>query len=255
MFNDEWLEDPIWGARAELGARADPVESRSQADLALPMVLPDWAKRPVSEEPRPPRPLAPSASLDDLSADPPLAPQQAAIAARRGVLIHALLERLPDVPHEMRTSGGRAWLERHGQELSSTEQEEMLEQALSVLDHPDWRALFGPDALAEVPLAATIGEQVIAGTADRLLVTAEKVLVADFKTARRPPASLEEVPRSTLAQMAAYAAALGVIYPDRVVEAAVLYTQVPQLIAIPAELLQRFRPGQNARSDTQAVNG
>ncbi len=255
LFNDEWLEDPIWGARAELGARADPVESRSQADLALPMVLPDWAKRPVSEEPRPPRPLAPSASLDDLSADPPLAPQQAAIAARRGVLIHALLERLPDVPHEMRTSGGRAWLERHGQELSSTEQEEMLEQALSVLDHPDWRALFGPDALAEVPLAATIGEQVIAGTADRLLVTAEKVLVADFKTARRPPASLEEVPRSTLAQMAAYAAALGVIYPDRVVEAAVLYTQVPQLIAIPAELLQRFRPGQNARSDTQAVNG
>ena len=43
--------------------------------------------------------------------------------------------------------------------------------------------------------------------------------------------------------MAAYVAALGQIYPDRRIEAAVLYTQTPQLIELPAELLARHKPG------------
>ena len=41
-----------------------------------------------------------------------------------------------------------------------------------------------------------------------------------------------------LRQMAAYAAALEVAYPGRAVEAAVLYTQTPALIEIPAETLR-----------------
>src|SRR5690606_27904417 len=115
--------------------------------------------------------------------------------------------------------------------------DEILARSLAVLAEPDWAALFGPGALAETPLAATVGEQVIAGTADRLLVTPERVLVADFKTARRPPASLAEVPPATLRQMAAYVAALEAIYPGRPVEAAVLYTQAPRLIALPRDVL------------------
>jgi hypothetical protein len=43
--------------------------------------------------------------------------------------------------------------------------------------------------------------------------------------------------------MAAYAAALGAIYPGRRIEAAVLYTQTPLLIAMPAELLEAHKPG------------
>ena len=40
-----------------------------------------------------------------------------------------------------------------------------------------------------------------------------------------------------LRQMAAYAAALEAAYPGRTVDAALLYTQVPKLLAIPADLL------------------
>jgi ATP-dependent helicase/nuclease subunit A len=43
--------------------------------------------------------------------------------------------------------------------------------------------------------------------------------------------------------MAAYVAALEAIYPGRRIEAVVLYTQVPRLIAIPAELLAAHKPG------------
>ncbi|WP_271077664.1 double-strand break repair helicase AddA [Aurantiacibacter sp. MUD61] len=243
LFDDEFVDDPIWGARAELGTHAAPVAREKAEDSSERLPIPAWAARPIGPEPRPPRPLAPSAGADDAGADPPLPSEQAAEAARRGVLIHALLERLPATPRDMRQSGGEAWLERNAPDLSESARAEMLDRALAVLDHPDWRELFGPDALAEVPLAATVGPRVIAGTADRLLVTENRVLVADFKTARRPPQSLEQVPETTLAQMAAYVAALKVIYPGSTVEAAVLYTQTPQLIAIPAELLSRHEPG------------
>jgi len=156
--------------------------------------------------------------------------------------VHKLLERLPDVAPADREAKARAWLARNAADLAEAEREELLASALAVLAQPQWADLFGPSALAEVPLAATVDGQVIAGTADRLLITPDRVLIADFKTARRPPERLEDIPRSTLRQMAAYAAALSVIYPGRRVEAAVLYTQVPRLIAIPAEMLAAHKP-------------
>ena len=93
-----------------------------------------------------------------------------------------------------------------------------------------------------MPIAATVGEQVVAGTIDRLLITDRVIRLVDFKTARRPPASLDAVPVAILRQMAAYAAALEVTYPGRPVEAAVLYTQVPMLLELPAALLAAHKP-------------
>jgi ATP-dependent helicase/nuclease subunit A len=66
-------------------------------------------------------------------------------------------------------------------------------------------------------------------------------VLVDFKTARRPPSDVVEVPPATLRQMAAYVAALGAIYPGRRVEAAVLYTQAPRLMPLPATLLAEHK--------------
>ena len=236
------LPDPVWGERREWGVHAPPVETRHQPELPIPAVLPGWATRPIGPEPRPPRPLAPSSAGDEQGADPPFPPGAQALAAQRGVLIHRLLERLPEIAPEEREERGRNWLSRHAAGLPAEEREDMVARALAVLAEPHWAELFSPAALAEVPLAATVGGQVIAGTADRLLVEPGRVLVADFKTARRPPITLEDVPVGTLRQMAAYAAALAAIYPGRRVEAAVLYTQTPRLIAIPPELLEAHKP-------------
>ena len=81
----------------------------------------------------------------------------------------------------------------------------------------------------------------MAGTIDRLLIGPSRVRLVDFKTTRRPPALLLGVPAATLRQIAAYAAALARTYPGRMVEAAVLYTQTPVLIEIPATLLDRHK--------------
>ena len=81
----------------------------------------------------------------------------------------------------------------------------------------------------------------IAGTIDRLLVTPEALTLIDFKTTRRPPETVAGMPVGTIRQLAAYAAALEVIYPDRAVHAGVLYTHAPQLMPIPADLLEAHK--------------
>ncbi len=69
------------------------------------------------------------------------------------------------------------------------------------------------------------------------------VRVIDFKTGRRAPRDVAEAPDYHLRQMAAYAAALRVIFPGRRVEAALLYTAGPRLIAVPEDVLVRHKPG------------
>ncbi|MEL6706649.1 MAG: double-strand break repair helicase AddA [Pseudomonadota bacterium] len=243
IFDGEELADPIWGARREFGRLAEPlVEAQDVAGLAGQTVeLPDWATTPIGPEPKPPRPLAPSRAGEEQGSDPPLAPsdnpEAMRAAMRRGVLIHRLLERLPDIQPENRRDVARAWLERQASDLSEKMRGAMLDQALDVLATPDFADIFGPQALAEAPISALVGGVVVTGTLDRLLVTPNIVSVVDFKTTRRPPNSADAVPVGTLRQMAAYVAALEAIYPGRSVRAGLLYTQTPELIALPDELL------------------
>jgi ATP-dependent helicase/nuclease subunit A len=158
-------------------------------------------------------------------------------------LIHRLLERLPEVEESARESAASAWLARTAGSIEAAARSEIARAALAVLKDPQWSAVFGRDSLPEVPLAATVGGRVIAGTIDRLVLGADTIRIVDYKTARRPPESLAQVPAAYIRQMAAYAAALRAIHPAMKIEAALLYTQTPQLIAIPAEMLEAHKPG------------
>ncbi|MEG3122936.1 double-strand break repair helicase AddA [Sphingomonas sp. GB1N7] len=211
-----------------------------EADAAVDAV-PDWARRQAPLEAKPPRPLAPSSLGEDAVADPPPSPAMR-VAAERGRLIHALFERLPAVAAEMRAEAAERWLASAGGAEDATARAEIAATVLRVIDaHAD---LFGPESLAEAPIAAVVGEGVVvSGTVDRLLVTEERVRLIDFKTGRHAPASLAEVPVYHLRQIAAYVAALGVIFPDRPVEAALLYTAGPILFALPQVVIDTHKPG------------
>ena len=54
--------------------------------------------------------------------------------------------------------------------------------------------------------------------------------------------------------MAAYVAALEAIYPGHPVEAAVLYTQTPQLIALPADKLAAYKAAFADRQESFPVS-
>tara|TARA_B000000460_G_scaffold204350_1_gene151216 strand:- start:7448 stop:10942 length:3495 start_codon:yes stop_codon:yes gene_type:complete len=243
----DWLADPIWGGMKQLGQGAErtpgmPAGAR-QTGFAL---LPGWALAPAGAEPAPPRPLAPS-SLGDPheAAEPPHAPMGGigVDAARRGVLIHRLLERLPELPPERRIDAAMRWLERQAADLSEETRAEMAQAAIRVLMDPECADLFAPDALAEVSFSATVGARVVAGTVDRLhlgdAAAGDPIRIVDFKTARRPPEDFADIPPAYLRQMAAYACALEAIHPGREVEALLLYTHAPRIFAIPADIMAR----------------
>jgi ATP-dependent helicase/nuclease subunit A len=244
---EDWVEDPVWGARAAHGAMpTDLVWPAEPIALDLEAALPGWAGRPAPEEPTPPRPLAPSALGEDEAVDPPFPPGAGrALAARRGTLIHALLERLPDVTPETRVEVAARWLDRQAADLDPALREEIAQAALRVVGNPAWADLFAPGALAEVPIAALIetarGPQAVAGTIDRLVIEADLIRLVDYKTARRPPADLSQVPLASLRQMAAYVAALEASFPGRRVQAALLYTEAALLIEIPGQVIAHHR--------------
>ena len=102
----------LW--RKEWGERAAPLvpDDTATTAKAAPPELPRWMLTPIGAEPRPPRPLSPSNAGEEAGAEPPLPPEAARHAARRGSLIHKLLERLPDVPAAERVGAAQRWLER-----------------------------------------------------------------------------------------------------------------------------------------------
>ena len=237
----EWQDDPHWGRSRRFG---DPEFFTKGAARAAPPegVLPDWIARPAPVEARPPRPLAPSALGEDDVTDPPPSPALRA-AAQRGRLLHQLFERLPDVPREDRAARAERWLERSAGIDDPALRRGLVEDACRLISDPAHAELFTPGALAEAPIAAVVGEGVVvSGSADRLLVGPDRILVADFKTGRRAPAALGEIPVPHLRQMSAYVEALKVIFPGRAVEAKLLYTAAPVLFHLPADLLDRYRP-------------
>ena len=186
--------------------------------------------------------------------DPPPSPQMRA-AAERGRLIHALFERLPAVAPDRRAAAADKWLASVGGVDDADARADIASTVLAVLVDPAHAALFGPDSLGEAPISAVVpGGHVIAGSVDRLLVEPDRVRVVDFKTGRRVPLTLDEVPVFHLRQMAAYVAALRVIFPDRLVEAALLYTAAPRLFDLPADLLERHQPAPGSLEQSDAAS-
>jgi ATP-dependent helicase/nuclease subunit A len=77
----------------------------------------------------------------------------------------------------------------------------------------------------------------ISGRIDRLVLLPGRVLVADFKSNRPSPARIEDADPAYLRQMAIYAAVLADVFPDRRVEAALVWTDGPKLMPVPENLL------------------
>ena len=235
--------DEEGGERQFVGAEPQPAmaPSAARAVKTPPVAVPDWSRRAAPEEARPSRPLAPSSLGDDAVADPPPTPAMRA-AAERGRRLHALFERLPAVAEDRRHAVAVRWLEQSDGLDDAAARAEIAEAACAIIADPRYIDLFGPDSLAEAPIAATVGGMVVAGTVDRLVVTPTHIRIIDFKTGRRAPLDLSEVPTYHLRQMAAYASALDVIFPGRKVEAALLYTAAPRLIVLPPETLAAHKP-------------
>lgn len=199
--------------------------------------LPDWALRAAPDEPSPPRPLAPSRPDDDEPAVRSPFGADDGQKFQRGRLVHRLLQSLPDLVEDKRRAAAARFLARPAWSLSVKQQAEIAGEVAGVLADPAWGAIFGPGSQAEVPVVGMVGDRIISGQVDRLLVTEAEVLIVDFKTNRPPPRTQAEVAPLYLRQMAAYRAALACIYPNRRIRCALLWTDVPRLMPLESGLL------------------
>jgi ATP-dependent helicase/nuclease subunit A len=206
--------------------------------------LPDWATRLAPAEPLAARYAAPSRLGEDsrAAAPSPLARTLGLGRYRRGEIIHRLLQLLPDVAASQRAAAAERLLARETG-VDDAQRAEMAAAALAVLDDPRFAAIFGPGSRAEIALAGGAPGLppglAISGRVDRLLVTDDRVLVADFKTNRPAPATIERADVAYIRQMAVYWAVLKAIFPGRVVEAALIWTDGPRLMPIPENLMIR----------------
>jgi ATP-dependent helicase/nuclease subunit A len=233
----------------------EPVAADAIAASAPPAwagSAPDWTPAPPPPEPARPEPLAPSrpegAALGTVpeAASPLAARDTAGKRFRRGTLIHALLQHLPDLESHRRAEAASAYLGRPGHELDAATVAAISAETLAILDHPDLAPLFGPASRAEVPLTGEIAGSVIGGLVDRLAVTEDRVLLADFKTNRNPPARVEDTPVLYLRQMAAYRAVLRAVFPEHDIACALVWTQACLVSVLPDTALDAHAPQHTA---------
>ncbi|MBV9518717.1 MAG: double-strand break repair helicase AddA [Hyphomicrobiales bacterium] len=177
---------------------------------------PEWLDRPAPAEPVTRPPLRPSSVLD--AADEraaggyPAATRDSLLAGR---FAHGLIEHLPRIAPERRAAAA-AILGRDEVGLAPQHREEIAERVLALIVQPEVAPLFSARSLAEVSLSGEIelpdGRSLsVAGRIDRLALTPEAVLIADFKT------SLPEKGRAIthgLVQLAVYRALVRNLYPD-----------------------------------------
>ncbi len=205
--------------------------------------IPDWARtRPASDPSA--RFVSPSQMQGGIRipAPSPLAVVGEGLGRfRRGDLIHRLLERLPDIATADRPDAARRILARE-QDLTADQRAEMIEAAFGVLDDDRFAPVFGAGSRAEVALTGSApglpSGVSVSGRIDRLVITPERVLIVDYKTNRPAPRQVEDADPAYVLQLAVYRAVLQQLYPDRAIEAALVWTDGPQLMAVPEEMME-----------------
>jgi ATP-dependent helicase/nuclease subunit A len=231
-------DGPVKQWRTVKAPPAKPRNDERRLDVAD---LPSWLRTPAPADlPRPP-PLRPSRIVD--AADPP--PLRDGLTARaaarlRGELIHLLLQHLPGVAEARRESAARTLAAARYPALTEEDRTEAVAAALALMADPRCAGLFSGEARAEVEIAGKVriggASAEVAGRIDRLAIAPGRVTLMDFKTGR-PPRDPAFIPEHHLKQLAIYRALLLDLYPEREVEALVVWTALPAAVTIPPRQL------------------
>jgi ATP-dependent helicase/nuclease subunit A len=228
-----YRQQPSAPAAARAPAKPDDKPSK-------PPHMPSWLRQAVPAASPRAAPLSPSSAFDDdigRMAQRDASPEIRQKALDRGRLVHRLMQALPDIPPQRRKDAAEHYLANAAKNFSAAERSEIATRVLGILDDQNFAQLFAAGSRAEVPIVGRIrrdgAEPIrVAGQVDRLTVTDEAVMIADYKTDRIVPLALDEV-APYVAQLALYRAVLSLIYPSQTVRAALVFTEGPRLIEVP----------------------
>ncbi|MBR0932276.1 double-strand break repair helicase AddA [Bradyrhizobium jicamae] len=211
---------------------------------AAPIALPQWLRLPAASEASAASLLRPSDPGDDhvhhvRSGESGLL---RARALQRGTLVHRLLQSLPDIAAERRREAALHYLARNADGWTEQERAALAGQVLDLIVDPRFAAVFAPGSRAEVSIVGRLDQPdqpkaLVSGQIDRLVVTASEVLIIDFKTNHAPPKTAGDAPKGYVRQLALYRAVLSQLYPHLPVRAALVWTELPEMMEISAPAL------------------
>jgi ATP-dependent helicase/nuclease subunit A len=224
---------------------AAPSEAAAPSSGASPAIaLPSWLRNSVAAEPAADHRLRPSDSAGTAGRGVGRGDQleQRARAMQRGTLVHRLLQSLPDVATPRRREAALNFLARNAGQWSEADREALVATVLAVIAEPRFAPVFATGSRAEVSIVGRLprpgqSPALVSGQIDRLVVTEAEVLIVDFKTNLSPPGAAIEAPAAYVRQLALYRAVLRQLYPTRIVRAALLWTDAPELMEISASAL------------------
>jgi ATP-dependent helicase/nuclease subunit A len=221
-------------------SRAEDVADAVGAAIATTVAreeLPAWLSAPVAEEAATDllRPSGAGAETGRVRSAEPLAERSRAL--QRGTLVHRLLQSLPDLSAARRREAAKNHLARNAIGWSEADRTALAEQVLALIGDQRFAPVFADGSRAEVPIVGRLAlpgrpPALVSGQIDRLVVTADQVLIVDFKTNHAPPNRPEEAPRTYIRQLALYRAVLAKLYPQRSIRAALLWTESTELMEI-----------------------
>jgi ATP-dependent helicase/nuclease subunit A len=221
-------------ASPERGAAADASKTIARREF------PSWLRELAPPQTSRPAPLSPSAAFEDeigrMAHAASAADRQKAL--ERGRIVHRLMQSLPDIPPERREDALGRYLAGAARDFLPAEQAEIAQQVFAILDDPRFAEVFAPGSRPEVPIVGRLAQAgadpvEIAGQVDRLIVTDNAVLIADYKTDRVIPRELAEV-QPYVTQLALYRGVLARLFREKAVRAALIFTGGPALVEVPA---------------------
>ena len=236
---------------------AAPSASSAAAPAATaPVVLPSWLLTPAQPETSPESLLRPSdpSDGDGHRVRTGESIERRARALQRGTLVHRLLQSLPDVALECRRDTALNYLTRNADGWTAGDREALAEGVLALIADLRFAPVFAPHSRAEVSIVGRLERPgrpaaLVSGQIDRLVVMPDEVLIVDFKTNHAPPKLPAEAPPGYVRQLALYRAVLLKLYPRLPVRAALLWTEIPELMEISAPALDAQLAGHGQRDD------
>lgn len=213
-------------------AQENEFDDNKTSDTALVDTLPDlsFLFAPAESESPLAKPYTPSKNESDeteLVASPL---EEKGNFYRRGTAIHKLLQYIDILSDTDREEASFQFLAKQLPDFSTQDIHKIVLEVLELCRaYPD---IFATNSMAEVPIIGEVDGKIISAKIDRLIIKEDKVIIVDYKTNRPAARTLAEVPDLYLKQLTAYKKLLEKLYPQKVVETYLLWTNTCNMMKV-----------------------
>ncbi|MCT4575673.1 MAG: double-strand break repair helicase AddA [Alphaproteobacteria bacterium] len=199
-------------------------ELKDKKIMAYEIKNKDFIFKEIENEDMEETPKTPSLLEENISVSP--FKNNDSIFFKRGLIIHKLLEILPNTSNKELACSDFLKNSKHG--LSQEQILQIKTEIMSIFNNYSY--LFSENSFAEVPIVGEINGEKYSGVIDRLCIKEDEIIIVDYKSNRPPAETAEDTPNSYKKQLEIYKGILSKVYPNKNIKTAILWTNTSKLI-------------------------